>query len=413
MIHKEIDLIEFADIVEFCKKGKGEGTLLDYKREIPKTETLAKTIAAMANTHGGTIIVGVKDDGDYPEPPFDGVDYSDHLRQQITDIYVQHISPPVFCEVKVARSTDGSKCFIFIRVPQSISTPHAVNRTHIYIRTGQKSNPEDLAAPERLSWLYSHRKQSEELRSELVGIARDHYDSFKLGCRGEFSPPTVLTTIIVPHFPQIPLCDYQLLEDMLAQRCAIPTGAGGHFPQSPNVFPKRVNQGVLWTTKHSLPVNDNYKVTGRVHHAFTYLSSFGLLRHSETVHEPNNEKLSQLELRKISFAVLSPICFAIRFFQELGYGGAIDFCFTLEPTTDRVLEVPAEYIEVLRGEPQLVSGTSFIVRRTKYVGEAAEHLKDFLSDILEELLWSLDFRSEQYLHDLLTDNPCILATLNN
>jgi predicted HTH transcriptional regulator len=40
----------------------GEGTYLEFKRTIPSPEKIAREIAALANTHGGTILVGVDDD---------------------------------------------------------------------------------------------------------------------------------------------------------------------------------------------------------------------------------------------------------------------------------------------------------------------------------------------------------------
>lgn len=40
----------------------GEGTYLEFKRTIPSPEKIAREIAALANTHGGTLLVGVDDD---------------------------------------------------------------------------------------------------------------------------------------------------------------------------------------------------------------------------------------------------------------------------------------------------------------------------------------------------------------
>jgi predicted HTH transcriptional regulator len=40
----------------------GEGTYLEFKKTIPSPEKIAREIAAFANTGGGTILVGVRDD---------------------------------------------------------------------------------------------------------------------------------------------------------------------------------------------------------------------------------------------------------------------------------------------------------------------------------------------------------------
>lgn len=41
----------------------GEGQHLDFKFEISDSRKIARTLAAFANTHGGTLLVGVKDNG--------------------------------------------------------------------------------------------------------------------------------------------------------------------------------------------------------------------------------------------------------------------------------------------------------------------------------------------------------------
>ncbi|HSW67710.1 MAG TPA: ATP-binding protein [Bacteroidales bacterium] len=41
----------------------GEGQHLDFKFEISDSRKIARTLAAFANTHGGTLLIGVKDNG--------------------------------------------------------------------------------------------------------------------------------------------------------------------------------------------------------------------------------------------------------------------------------------------------------------------------------------------------------------
>ena len=42
---------------------RGEGKTLEFKETLPASERLAKTLIAFANTGGGKILFGVKDDG--------------------------------------------------------------------------------------------------------------------------------------------------------------------------------------------------------------------------------------------------------------------------------------------------------------------------------------------------------------
>ena len=42
---------------------KGEGKTVEFKAELPLSDQIAKTVVAFANTAGGKIFIGVKDDG--------------------------------------------------------------------------------------------------------------------------------------------------------------------------------------------------------------------------------------------------------------------------------------------------------------------------------------------------------------
>ena len=55
---KPVSELTFADVDEFLKARRPEGSRLDYKLHFPND--LAKTIAAFANTLGGIILPGVE-----------------------------------------------------------------------------------------------------------------------------------------------------------------------------------------------------------------------------------------------------------------------------------------------------------------------------------------------------------------
>jgi predicted HTH transcriptional regulator len=45
---------------------QGEGQSLEFKAAVPSPEHLARLIAAFANSGGGTILLGVQEDGSVP-----------------------------------------------------------------------------------------------------------------------------------------------------------------------------------------------------------------------------------------------------------------------------------------------------------------------------------------------------------
>lgn len=57
----------FADVEAFLREDLAEGVRLDYKRDFPGN--LEKVIAAMANTEGGVILIGVDEDPERPRYP--------------------------------------------------------------------------------------------------------------------------------------------------------------------------------------------------------------------------------------------------------------------------------------------------------------------------------------------------------
>lgn len=52
--------LKFTDLKNLIKTG--ENTFLEFKRMVPSPEKIAREMAAMANTKGGTLLIGVDDD---------------------------------------------------------------------------------------------------------------------------------------------------------------------------------------------------------------------------------------------------------------------------------------------------------------------------------------------------------------
>ena len=73
---------------------EGEGTMLEYKASL--SASFARELVALANTAGGKILLGVRDDGTIA-----GVDDSNALRARVQDI-ARNCDPPVQLRVEPA-----------------------------------------------------------------------------------------------------------------------------------------------------------------------------------------------------------------------------------------------------------------------------------------------------------------------
>ncbi len=127
---------EFKDLI-----AEGESSFLEFKRKATSPNKLAREIAALANTKGGILIIGVDDDGTVV-----GV----RSEKSEIDIVEQacgfHIFPPVEPEIEIIEYKN--KDVILVHISESTRKPHVVEIEdpekkrpvkRAYIRLGEKS----------------------------------------------------------------------------------------------------------------------------------------------------------------------------------------------------------------------------------------------------------------------------------
>jgi hypothetical protein len=201
-----IDQITFSRIAEFIHQKNPESPILDYKGDW--TSDLGKVIAAMANTSGGIILIGVTEDAKTGFPAdIVGVAVApgvDHCRQRVTSIAYQAIYPPVFPEIAVCPLVDDpTRAVVVIRVEQSDRTPHAVDqRRRVYVRVDSTTQPhswEELATLDQLEWLRDRRKAAVEARNGLIGVATERSTWF-VHSRSHRQRVPILRAWVVPYF---------------------------------------------------------------------------------------------------------------------------------------------------------------------------------------------------------------------
>ena len=117
---------------------KGESTRLEFKRSISASHRIARTLAAFANTAGGTLLIGVNDDGRIV-----GVASEVREMRKIEDATDRLVEPTLSISYETL-APDGRKVLI-ITVEESQEKPHyaidEAGRRTIYVRAKDKSVP--------------------------------------------------------------------------------------------------------------------------------------------------------------------------------------------------------------------------------------------------------------------------------
>jgi hypothetical protein len=146
----------------------------------------------MANTFGGTLILGVDEDHKNGRPEkISGIPARRELEKQIYSMLLDNVTPPLvpLPEIQIVQLPDDlERVVVVMRVAESNATPHAARNgsghQHVYVRIGNESRPtkpEEWDVPasvERLEWLFRHRGKSEELRDRLVHEALDRTEMY-------------------------------------------------------------------------------------------------------------------------------------------------------------------------------------------------------------------------------------------
>jgi ATP-dependent DNA helicase RecG len=105
------------------------------------TPDLKKEIVAFANTNGGTIYVGVQDNGEIV-----GLDNADFVMQQISNSLRDSIRPDVCMFTNIELLQDDNKYFVKLTVSQGTKKPYylsdkGLKPTGVYVRSGTTSAP--------------------------------------------------------------------------------------------------------------------------------------------------------------------------------------------------------------------------------------------------------------------------------
>ncbi len=130
----------------------GEGKNLEFKVELPSSNTLAKTVIAFSNTGGGKLIIGVNDQGEIVglKPDVDIFELQDKVASMIYETCYPNVLPEIYT------TTINDKLVMAIEVYRGNLLPyylkHQGKNEGVYIRVGatnRKASHENILELER------------------------------------------------------------------------------------------------------------------------------------------------------------------------------------------------------------------------------------------------------------------------
>ncbi|MBO3270863.1 AlbA family DNA-binding domain-containing protein [Hymenobacter defluvii] len=97
---------------------QGEGERLEFKKKTTHPTRISRTLASLANTHGGQVLVGVDDDGRVVG-----------VRDAEEEIYVlrqaaEHFVDPPLTDLRFQEVEEDDRIVLIVTVPESPRKPH-------------------------------------------------------------------------------------------------------------------------------------------------------------------------------------------------------------------------------------------------------------------------------------------------
>lgn len=153
----KISSMKPADLKHLIQRG--EGLYLEFKKRTPTPEKIAREMAALANTRGGKILVGVSDDG-----KITGITSFFEEEYLLTKAAEQICRPPLVITMELVQTPDGD--VLLVEVPEATDKPVWIpteTSRLVYVRQGEESV---LASEERTELLKHETGQEDHVTFE-------------------------------------------------------------------------------------------------------------------------------------------------------------------------------------------------------------------------------------------------------
>ena len=161
-----------AELIQLIRNG--EDSNVEFKRDDVRNHDLAKELVAFLNLEGGTVLIGVEDDGSIFGTT------RDRLEEWISQLCRDKIEPPIVPLLSWAKDVEPGRDVLAVRVTLGPDKPYARvhrNRKTYYIRVGSTSRE---ASREELERMYQASGRLRYGMKPVPGAGFDAFDSRRL-----------------------------------------------------------------------------------------------------------------------------------------------------------------------------------------------------------------------------------------
>ncbi|MBF4554844.1 ATP-binding protein [Pseudomonas sp. p50] len=207
---KSFSHLQTDDLVAL--KEVNEGWYVEYKQAIPKSQSIAKSVSAFANSYGGWLFYGIKEESkeNSVAGEFLGIDSTevDTVLQRIRQAVANLINPSCHFESKVfygpcaQLNIEAGRAIICIAIPQSAEAPHIHSSGYIYRRIADGSEPIPETDRHMVDRLYQRSK-------DTINSYKKWHDEDPEFSDTEINTP-FLRIMIKPNLWHLPRSDFRI-----------------------------------------------------------------------------------------------------------------------------------------------------------------------------------------------------------
>jgi len=134
-----------ADLEEIIKRGENEQ--VEFKRDLSQREDFLETVTAFANTEGGSILVGVDDNGTVIGT------YEKKFEERVQSMVRDNCEPAP--KIRVEKKELRSRTIYVVRIPEGDEKPYNLRNQGFYVRAGSTDR---LASRTEMDRMYEAKR---------------------------------------------------------------------------------------------------------------------------------------------------------------------------------------------------------------------------------------------------------------